>query len=259
MKTFGIIGITLAIFVSMNFASCKTDNEIIENKEEIASKIKKIKEIKQAYSSGDKYSAIFSYDDKNRLVNIITKKEDREWSDDCTWGNNIVISPCCTYNLRNGLIISSSFGEEFKYSSSNQLLSIIDDDNSNLYTWENGNLVRFEKQYHNEFHNILHIFYSDKTCEGYFPLMAGALFYQFNCSALFYDDLGILMAHPELTGTKIKNLPNKIVSVDNSIPSVLVSYLLEYTFTKDGYIESCTVIEESDYGKETMIVTFKWQ
>ena len=93
--------------------------------------------------------------------------------------------------------------------------------------------------------------------------MSPALFYKIDCSTLYYDyDFGLFIAHPELIGIKTKNLPNKIIGInDNGNKDI---YSIDYTFTNDGYIESCTIQDDYYYNNnlsssETTIVTFTWE
>lgn len=276
MKTFRFIGIALfSILICVNFSSCSSsDDDPTEELEESGiTKEKKLMEIKLSYSWGGKYIALFSYDKNGRLISNKNKPDEwEEFSDghcvEYTWGNNIIMgstnSACDTYKLANGLIVDDEI-EQYQYNSSNKLTSISNSKAGlkSLYQWENGNLINVNI---NNSSSIIQFSYSNETCKGYFPLMASALFYKVNCSTTYYNEWGLVIAHPELMGIKTKQLPNKITETrilyyEDGKPydKDIDTYSIEYTFTTDGYIETCTIESNSSNRKETMIATFKWQ
>lgn len=243
----------VAVLISVNFAACSSENDPTEEKEEVISQTKKIVEIKRTDAKG---SSVFSYDEKNRLI----KYECGESPFDYTWGNNVIIKGNTTYYLKDDLIIKHSYEGRLIYNSFNQLITYGLEDGHSIstgsYIWENGNVTEATVMHYN-----IKINYSNKTCKGHFPLMAVALFENnINYPQGYYEYTALYMAHPELVGIKTKNLPNKISTFNDSMETVC---LIEYTFTQDGYIESCTVEETQVYhgekNKRTIIYTFKWQ
>ena len=154
-----------------------------------------------------------------------------------------------TFILSDGLIKSTnSYWNGFTYNSSKQLVSLKTEDEYDgtyitTFSWENNKMTKIANDY-----GTTTISYSNKTCKGYYPLMA----------FFFIDDLTpLFVAHPELIGMRSNQLPSKISSkYEHGEYTTNISY----TFTSDGYIESCTTqktADNSDLGVE--IYTFKWQ
>lgn len=263
MKTFRFIGIALfSILICVNFSSCSSSDDEPEIDEEsgVVTNEKKLVEMKI-----DTYLVItFNYDDKNRLVS----SKDTEYyggksytdTHNFIWGNNIIKEDGLTFTIVDGLIKSteSSGGDlsdaYFTYNSSKQLTSFKDNYNENVTTfvWSNNKITQIALDTEWWIRNTT-IEYSNKTCKGYFPLMAWG--------DDIIDDYPLFPAHPELVGMRTNYLPLKITSKDDDDDVAIKE--LSYTFTTDGYVETCTIKETEVYGGntdiETTIYTFKWQ
>ena len=82
-------------------------------------------------------------------------------------------------------------------------------------------------------------------------------------TSLFDNDIdNIFLVHPELIGLRYSQLPDQVQDY------YFVDYYEEtkkysYTFDKDGYVESCTVLHTtktlSDNTTDTTIYTFTWE
>ena len=245
----------IAILMSVNFTACSSDDEPETNTE---SKEKKLVKIKQG-----SHVAYFSYDDNNRLKQMKRVLYDgtREEYTAYSWGDTYIQGDSYFFKLNNKLVTESDNGygicTYYQYNASNQLTKTTDtwgDSNKEdfTYTWENGNVV--EKVSEDRGNPIL-IEYSNLTCKGYFPLMAPTLYYTVTCSPTYYDeDFGLFIAHPEMGGLRTKQLPNKITQPG------YYTWLLQYTFSNDGYIETCTITTQYYNGDEyENIVTFTWE
>ena len=260
MRTFRLIGIALfAIVMCVNFASCSKDTDILTDNEIIA-KSKKLIGMKE--TEGDNtYIWEFSYDSEGKLSSIIYSFDmyggshrDQQVTR-FTW-NSFTITAESDYQTRtytldeNNLVKTIRSDKEtdwsnaqFSYNSSNQLLVADNGTYSNKYTWENDEISKINSN--DSYSNII---YSGKTCKGYFPL--------YN----YYND--IFYAHPELIGLRNLQLPEQIFDKYGDS-----EYTEEYTYTfdKDGYVKSCTIVEteknlSSNYtNTDTTIFTFKWE
>jgi hypothetical protein len=258
MKTFRMIGMALfAVFMCVNFASCSSsdDEPKVDDESGVVTNEKKLVEIK--YTNGGKGFDIheFIYDNQNRLSSsIFTEYNSGVDKFQYTWGNGVVIARNLTFSLDNNLIKSakgsSSFNDAtFTYNSSAQIIkktNKTDYGTDNFtYTWNNGKLTEW---YYDSWQ--AKISYGNKTCKGYFPLMANVV-----------GEVDMFLAHPELVGMKTNYLPSKIIRKCDDYHEVTEE--LSYTFTNDGYIETCTIKSKFlKYGVEdfgTSIYTFKWQ
>ena len=77
MRTFRLLGMALiAILVSVNFASCSSDDdEIIKDDDGVITSEKKLVEIQETYKEYIKIMT-FSYDSKSKLISIVEKDYD---------------------------------------------------------------------------------------------------------------------------------------------------------------------------------------
>lgn len=265
MKTLRLIGMALfAFLMCVNFSACSDNNDEIPetNEEGVVTSVKKLVEIVDASSP---YAVSFVHDNKNRLTNIIIKKDgNTHMSAEWIWGDDIIMRKFTnavggtysggTYKLKNGLVIDYD-DDKNEYNSSNQLTSV--NDGAKLFTWENELLTKMEGNW-----GDTKIYYSSKSCKGYFPLMAQIIFPSIGYNISYFDEYyGLYIAHPELTGIRTTQLPNKIVE---TYKNEEVESNLGYTFTNDGYIESCTIRQTTTYSdggivSENIVYTFKWQ
>ncbi len=282
MKTFRLIGMALlAVVMSVNFTSCSDDDEPSKNDDGVITNQKQLVELRMTDEDGESVITEYSYDSNGKLVSA-TNTEQYDGSTHTstytvTWGANKIIESrngeAITYTLENGLITHTSDSDggdldnaDFTYNANKQLIKLINlhevsDDYSytitQSYTWQGEKLTKLiltdtenNSQYNDE--NINELSYSGKTCKGYLPIMVWTV-----------DDLHpLLEAHPELSGMRCNQLPDKVYSKDEYNEET-AQYT--YTFDKEGYLESCT--EVSTYKRldinetrtETIIYTFKWE
>jgi len=264
MKTFRMIGMAMfAVLMCVNFAACSgSDNDEPEVDKESGVVINEKKLVEMKIDEG--IIIAFTYDDKDKLVSAkgteIYNGKSYIYTYNYIWGNNIIKHDGLTFTLADGLIQSTDSSDDkdlsdatFTYNSSKQLTSFKDNYNESISTfvWSNNKITKktYESEWWNENTTIE---YSDKTCKGYFPLMAWG--------DDMIDDNPLFLAHPELVGMRNNLLPIKIYSSSkNSECTTEISY----TFTKDGYIESCTSketeVDNDNTEVETTIYTFKWE
>lgn len=245
MKTLRLLGMALiAILVSVNFTACSSDDEEpTKNDDGIITNQKKLVELTET-NGHDTNIWSFSYDSKGRLISIVEKDYDSSNSDitNITWGENTVTESSdgesITYSLTDGLIRTGSETDGYKYSfaynSSKQLTTYQYGDkynsNSITLTWENGKITK--TAYEDD--EPSQITYSNQTCKGYFPLMV----------LMVEDDFKVMLAHPELIGMRVTQLPSQINSKDDYEEN---KDELTYTFNKDGYVENSTVVSTRIY------------
>ena len=148
----------IAILVSVNFASCSSDDdEVIKDDDGVITNEKKLVEVKEAYEDGTNVMTL-SYDSKGKLISIVEKDYDSSKSDiiNITWGENTVKESSngesITYSLTDGLVRSGSESDgrdySFAYNSSKQLItyqySDEYDSNTRTFTWENGKVTKMD-------------------------------------------------------------------------------------------------------------------
>ena len=270
MKTFRFIGMALfAILMCVNFASCSSsdDEPEVENESGVVTNAKRLAEMKMD-EEGEDITWTFSYDEKGKLTTIKGIEIDSEFDHqgtftrNLTWGDGIIFykngHDNITFTLSNGLITSAESEDgdltdaTFTYNSSKQLITFKDEQDYDIYinnyTWEDGKLTKIT----DEDGDVIQLSYNNKTCKGYFPVIA------------FGDDLvddnEFFAAHPELIGMRTNQLPIKAYAKWGDEEEITE---FSYTFTNDGYVESCTVkVTEMYNGEEDVditIWTFKWQ
>ena len=266
-------GMALAAFLMLvNFAACSSNNDVPETNEEgVVINEKKLFEM-QMVEDDENITYTFFYDEKDRLstikiVGIDTYNDKTTTSTiNYTWGNGVIIGNGAgyneTYTLNNdGLVKSLESSEKydntnqtFTYNSSKQLVELYQEINdyqtytyTSTYNWDKNKITMIENktEWGNE---IIKINYANKTCKGYFPLGAVDLY------------CGLVYVHPELMGIRTNQLPSQIVTKwDDEEDTEEISY----SYTNDGYIESCTIKETEVHNGvediETIIYTFKWQ
>ena len=164
MKTFRLIGIAImAILISVNFASCSSDDdeEPIKNDDGVITNQKQLMQIKMVDSGTITWD--FTYDSKGRLISInhAEKYDDGETYRDITnftWNNNTIVAEdddvTTTYSLNDNLVRTirqtrdNSWERKrtFAYNSSNQVVNIQTTDGSytdtDSYTWDNDRIVK---------------------------------------------------------------------------------------------------------------------
>lgn len=272
MKTFRLIGMALlAVVMCVNFTSCSDDDEPIKNDDGIITNQKQLMQIKMV-EDDEIITWDFTYDSKDRLTSINHAEKYNGRTDryitNYTWSNNVIKAEdgnsTRTYTLNNNLVKSISDTDDndwsnatLTYNSSNQLIAVQNTYEGRIsidaYTWNNDRIVKQiyteNDSYYSE-EDIYEYTYSGKTCKGYFPLYCPS----------DYDD--IFYVHPELIGLRCSQLPDQIYNKDDDYEDI---EKLTYTFDKDGYVESCTVVgtyknlSNNTTGTEATIYTFTWE
>ena len=132
MKTFRLIGMALlAVVMSVNFASCSSDDdeEPTKNDDGVITNQKRLVEFTET-DEHDTYTWSFSYDSKGRLISIVQKDYDSSsYITNITWGENTIRESeddeSITYSLTDGLARTGSetngTNYSFAYNSSKQL------------------------------------------------------------------------------------------------------------------------------------------
>ena len=266
MKTFRLIGMALlAVVMCANFTSCSDDEEPAKNDDGVITNQKQLVELRMT-DEDEVYITEYSYGSNGKLISAThTEQYDGNTHTSTytvTWGANKIIERrnggAITYTLENGLIThtSGSYGgdldnADFIYNANNQLVILQNDEEDyQSYTWQGEKLTKMAWSFSDE--NIYELSYSGKTCKGYLPIMVWSV----------YDLCPLLEAHPELTGMRCNQLPDKIYSKDE-IDETTAQYT--YTFDKDGYLESCTEVstykrlDNNETRTATTIYTFTWE
>lgn len=252
MKTFRLIGLVLfAIFMCVNLASCgESDNNEpeVDNESGVVINEKKLVEIKSSVGHSDTITYRFIYDNNNKLE-LLKRTYNNTVIEKITWNNGILKEgDDINYHIQDGLIRWAEFFEgkiegdaTFTYNSSKQITSFEHESyNNNTYTWENNKIISLTS---NKGKNSLSITNNKKECKGYNPFMAH----------LISRNISILDAHPELAGIRTKQLPDKIIGNKDKLE-------FSYTFTKDGYIETCTFYyQEGNYSPDKHVYIYKWE
>lgn len=253
MKTLRLLGMALlAVVMCANFVACSSDDDEgdtpIKNDDGIITNQKRLVEMKETSDDSETITWEFSYDSKGRLASVIQTEKygsntDRDITN-FTWGNKTIVAEdgrsTRTYTLNDGLVrtIRDTDNNDwsnasFTYDSSNQLIAAKDVDSHNYtyittYTWENGRITKLT--YDDD--SSTNITYSGKTCKGYFPLFTPD------------DDGDIFYVHPELAGMRNSQLPDQMYGKDKEYEE---TEKYTYTLDKDGYVESCTVVDTDIY------------
>lgn len=273
MKTFRLIGMALlAVVMCVNLASCSDDDEEpTKNDDGVITNQKQLMQIKMVDSETITWD--FTYDSKGRLISINhAEKYNGRTERDITnyiWGNNAIIAEddnsTRTYTLDNNLVKSINDTDDysgwsnatFTYNSSNQLIAVQNTytygTSVDTYTWNNGRITKLtyteNGSYYSE-EDVYEYTYSGKTCKGYFPLYSPS------------DNDDIFYVHPELIGLRCSQLPDQVYSKDDYYEE---TSKCSYTFDKDGYVESCTVVNteknlsDNTTDTDTTIFTFTWE
>ena len=250
-----LVGVVMCGF----FTSCSSDDD--EEGGNGSGGRKKLIEIKEAGEYGI-YTYTFAYNGENKLVSINEENHTATFS----WGNNAIIGTdedgkTATLTLANGLVKTSRNTKDnesgtYTYNSSNQLISLLSTIGSSnytaIYTWENGKITK------REYDGTLREYtYDGKTCKGWCPI---------DYPNEFGETLELLFfcAHPELCGKQNSQLPSRIRCKDIDYNGEYYNSSEEtytYVLNKDGYVESCTVVEtyNGNTNSDTTIYTFKWE
>ena len=232
----------LAIIMSVNFTACSSDDDPVNGNENSGSE----KKLTKIHLSKDMVIITYTYDEKNRLIKSIRTGKNYTWETKFTWGTDIIIAESDsrnqTYYLENNLIVDYNNWETFQYNSSKQIIATEEGGIKRNFTWNNNKLI--EEQ---EYSDILTFNYKGQTCKGFFPLMP-MLAFDFSETRIYE----LYFAHPNLVGLQTQQLPCDLTYFSSNTER---KYTFEYTFTKDGYVESCTMKE----GNYVNVITFEWE
>lgn len=266
MKTFRILGMALfAILLCVNLVACGgSDEPEVDDESGVVTNEKKLVEMSIVWSGDESVTNTFTYDNNNRLISAkhteFYNGKSHTNTKKYTWGSGIIIGNNISYNLIDNLIKSTDSENSgdlcnatFTYNSSKQLITCKDVQDYGTYIttlfWEGNKIIKSTFDNESSIYTTA-ISYTNKTCKGYNPIVI-----------YFIDDLKhLLFAHPELVGMRTNQLPSKAYAKWGDEEETTE---FSYTFTNDGYIESCTVKETEVYDgeiyTETTIYTFKWQ
>lgn len=275
MKTLKWIGLSLmGILLGFNFISCSSDSTSDEIDNGIITNQKKLVQVKSDEDYG--YCWDFSYDSKGRLASV----EYREIFDYDSpeinasvielsyidWGENSITrttsrqgysdDDIVEFSLSDGLVwqITDDDGDNgiITYNSKKQLSVFMDNNSTTSLTWEEDNKVTSVVEaynYDSYTRYSKNIMYSDRKCQGYFPLF-------YDVINVFIDDI-FLLVHPELFGLRSNSLPIRLIT---EYDGETRTYEYAYTFDKEGYVESfverCT---SSIWGLSTTNYSLKWE
>ena len=242
MKTFKFIGLALAaILMGMSLSSCnKEDSSENEGAEDLANE-KKIVKFVESWGSDEELevesSFTFKYDDKGRLVEVISSESGLQFS--YAWGDNLISrarpenSKVDNITLNNGLVTSHNIYDgnlTYTYNKSNRLVAADGRHYKLDFVWDNDKLVRIS--YDDAYQDIVY----EGTCKkGYCPTIS----YIINDQEYLYF-LNILQ--PDCVGLRTNKLPKYSVYHGDDGDTDTETYA--YEFDKDGYISKLTVTFE---------------
>lgn len=241
MKTYRFIGtVLLAVILCANFISCTKDDPE-DNGYANEKKLTKISVVSDGIEM-EKYTFSYSDDGKirrtERIYNLTAIPDTIGY--DFMWAENTVTVygvpdyylkgsvNTLVLSLENGLVKSEAVQNEetliYAYNSSNRLASITESNKvQTTINWNNDKLLSFSNN--NNFNNKGAFTYNGKSCKkGYFPFYADMMRIG-KCPLLF-------VAHPELAGLRIKQLPATLQWVDQSSEQMPMTY----KFDEEGYV-----------------------
>lgn len=252
MKILRKIGMALfAVLVSVNFASCSPDNggeSQDDSPSNQPSNEKKLVKMMQYVDGRLDGVCEFKYDSNGRIAEYKSKfwyggDNPDETKLEYNWYSNDSITVIKNGKLRRGFKLSSGkviretdySREEFYCYAYNEDGNVIEykeleQDASYNYTWNNGKLRTLDTP-----SATYSLSYDDNTCKGFFPLFCDY--------AVIGSTDNLFYVHPEFVGARTIYLPSNITTVDERTS-------FDYELDSDGYIESCTVVEEECHGGE---------
>lgn len=262
MKTFRLIEMALvAVFMCVNFASCSSDDDPTEEKDEneVVVSGKKISKI-VTKTEDDTETVTFKYDNQGRVTEVIEAYEEKDgnyiYTFKFTWGDDVVkvnenydngfYTDSYILTLKNGLVQSSDNNETFTYNSSNRFIKGQGEWSTTTAIWDGDKLVSVTEGDMDE----ATLTYGGNSCKkGYFPFIGSII--DFTCDYLF-------IAHPEIAGMRTTQLPT---SVTWNYGYEEEKSTLSYEFDKEGYISKIIGKEtDSDDGStETYTYILTWQ
>ena len=249
MKTFRVIGIALfAVLFCINFTSCSED-------EPGGSGTTSAKKLVAATLYNGSLVIVYSYDKQGRLI----KSESEERTFHYTWPDGAFTIERYGYGKRilpiNNGLLERLYDDEMRYDltyNASKKLSVVRDTYLNREMscfWDGNKLKQIDINYMNHDYNdkSVEFTYSGKTCKGYSPM------HVFVCEDYLFD-FDFTMALPEMVGLKT----NQLVSM---IKDDYSTTEFSYTFTEDGYLESCTEHRTTPNGYRdwTRVYKFIWK
>lgn len=241
MKTFRFVGIALfAVLLCVNFTSCSED-------EPEGSGTTSAKKLVAAHLYDGSLVIVYSYDKQGRLI----KSESEVRTYHYTWpdgaftiernGKGKKILP-----INNGLLERLNDGGQMLYDltyNASKKLSVVRVRDT-YHNWKKSCFWDGDKL--KQIDESVEFTYSGKTCKGYSPM------HVYVCGDYLFD-FDFAMALPEMVGLKT----NQLVSM---IKDDYSTTEFSYTFTEDGYVESCTEHRTTlEYGDRTMVHKFIWK
>ena len=242
MKTYRFIATALFAFaLCANFISCTKDDPE-DNGYANEKKLTKISVVSDGIEM-EKYTFSYSDDGKirrtERIYNLTAKPD--TIGHDFMWAENTVtvysvpddylkvsVNTTSVLSLENGLVKSEAVQNEgaciYAYNSSNRLVNVtMRNEVLRTINWDNDKLLSFSNN--TGFNDEGAFTYNGKSCKkGYFPFYADIMKLG-KCPLLF-------MAHPELAGLRIKQLPATLQWRD--IESTQMP--MTYKFDEEGYV-----------------------
>ena len=260
MKKFRIIGMVLvAIFMGVNFTSCKPDDKK-DPTENPAEKPRK----RLVYFNVDDKITFLKYDDQGHLIEYSDVIGPYTYTYTYVWGENTIditidadgiSQEKCTLNLENGLASGISenpytFTSSFKYNSSNRLIECEYFMGNRKLEWNDDKLIKINKESSISTGSETYAYDKNYTTKGYNPL-----------TPYFVTTEMLYIAHPELAGLATQKLFDSDVSYqilgDNEYT---FSYKYEYNFDEDGYVNNIIVRHnEEDCNHIVSDYTFIWE
>lgn len=258
------------VLMCVNLTSCEKD-EINRPQYELITSGKKITkiEISNSYIGHSLYS--FNYDDAGRLLEVICSNGNNTYKYNYTWSNNIIKgSSYNTYALIDGFISKYNDNKEVIYSGQQRAykiksLSSYDYDYTFIWDSNSGGLGRRDIHYREENRSSaeesFRFIYDEKvkTCNNFNPIFPILL------SDAFDGDL-LCVAHPELVGARVTQLPNRFTKENFWIDgngrrdSETIHGTCNYKFDSDGYLTECIMNENStDYYSYKAKYTITWE
>lgn len=197
-------------------------------------------------SEWGKYTDTFSYDEKGRLMKVISTSEyeDSEpstYTIEYIWGDDIIRQigdNSGTYILEDGLIQEGHcfYDFDFTYNKSNKFVELT---YYRTYTaiWDGNKLMSISSEKSDN-----RFMYEGKTCKGYLP----------PCTAMFHMDTdgeSLFTAHPEIAGMLTNQLPSARICDGEK-----TTYT--YEFDKNGYVSK--IVEKGD-DNEIKTIYLTWR
>ena len=193
----------------------------------------------------------YSYDNNKRLIKTDKENGDRVY--ECTWVGNVFRATSAdsysySFITQEGLFMqgeSLRYGEDFSftYNASGRLAEMLYGERTLIFTWDGDKLM--------------HIMDADgdircrfsyngaKASKGFFPITS------LLGETLEMDTKDFFHVMPEYFGMSTKQLPCKITDTSKDPEGDIT-----YTFTKDGYVESCIITDK--YGNQE-VMSLNWK